>query len=510
MVDGDRGQSRRSAISVDVNMSDVVVGRFLISARLKPVIGILILLFVVQQRAHAATPEQGTRQSDGERTENSTDHQFLSALRAYKAQQYAAAQKQLQTLVQTAPGSFEINELLGLVYVAQGEQAKANRFLAKAVRLNPHLTEARTALATNLLALHRMDEAEIQFKKAVELKPHDYDANHNLGEFYIQADKIAKAIPFLEHAQDANSAAYNNGYDLALAFDEAGQPDEARQQIQRLISLKDSAELHSLLGEVEEKSRNYLSSAAQYEQAARMEPSEQNILNWGAELLLHQTFAPAIEVFKAGTQRFPESARLHNGLGIAFYGAGQTDDAVRSFFRASDLTPSDPLPLTFLGKACDGASPSLADQIRSRLQNFLGRGAQSAELNYNLAMCWWKTNQTESKADRDGQVESLFKHAVTLDPNYADGYFQLGVLYAEERKYAEATEQYGLALKINPNAANTHYRLGQALARLGNDARAQEEFAVFEKLRQSESDATNKEQNQIQQFVYKIRKSDTN
>ena len=509
MVDGDRGQSRRSAISVDVKMSDVVGGS-LTSARSKPAIGILILLFAVQQLAYAATPEQGTQKSDSQRIDSGSDQRFLSALRAYKAQQYAAAQKQLQALVQTAPGSFEINELLGLVYVAQGEQAKANRFLAEAVRLNPNLTEARTALATNLLALHRMDEAEIQFKKAVELKPHDYDTNHNLGEFYIRTGKIASAIPFLEHAQDANSAAYNNGYDLALAFDEAGKLSEARQQIQRLISLNDSAELHSLLGEVEEKSRNYLSSAAHYEQAARMEPSEQNILNWGAELLLHQTFAPAIEVFKAGTQRFPESAELHNGLGIAFYGAGQTDDAVRAFFRASDLTPSDPLPLTFLGKACDAASLSLADQIRSRLQNFLDRNAQSAEFSYYLAMCLWKTNQTESKADRDAQVESLLKHAVTLDPNYADGYFQLGVLYAEERKYTEATEQYDLALKINPNAANTHYRLGQALARLGNQTRAQEEFAVFEKLRQSESDATNKEQNQIQQFVYKMRKSETN
>ena len=107
--------------------------------------------------------------------------------------------------------------------------------------------------------------------------------------------------------------------------------------MQRLISLSDSGELHSLLGEVEEKSRNYVSSAAQYEQAARMEPSEQNILNWGAELLLHQTFAPAMEVFKAGTERYPQSAQLYNGLGIAFYGEGQTDDAVRTFFRASDL-----------------------------------------------------------------------------------------------------------------------------------------------------------------------------
>jgi len=125
-------------------------------------------------------------------------------------------------MVQVAPASFEVNELLGLVYVAQGDQANANQFLAKAVRLNPTLPEARTALATNLLALHRADEAEIQFRKAVELRPDGYDANHNLGEFYIQTGKIASAIPFLERAQQADRTVYNNGYDLALALEQSG------------------------------------------------------------------------------------------------------------------------------------------------------------------------------------------------------------------------------------------------------------------------------------------------
>jgi tetratricopeptide (TPR) repeat protein len=238
-----------------------------------------------------------------------------------------------------------------------------------------------------------------------------------------------------------------------------------------------------------------------------MEPSEQNIFNWGAELVLHQTFAPAIEVFKAGTQRFPSSAQLQNGLGIALYGAGQTDDAVQALFHASDLAPSDPLPLTLAGKACDSVSPPLADQIRPRIRNFIARDSQSAELHYYLALCL-KTNPTDSPAERDSQVESLLKRAVALDPKFADAYFQLGVLYSDQRKYREAAEQYELALKIDPDMANTHYRLAQALTRIGNQTRAQEELAVFERLRQSEMDATNKKQNQIQQFVYKMRKSD--
>ncbi len=473
-------------------------------------ISLLIVSFYPAPPTHASSPQSRREKTDQQGDESRANPQFLSALRAYKAQQYATAQMQLESLAKNNPSSFEVNELLGLVFVAEGEQGKANPFLTRAVRIKPNVTEARTRLGTNLLALNRIREAEIEFEKAAALDPQGYDANHNLGEFYIQTGNIANAIPYLKRAQQSDPSAYNNGYDLALAFEQSGKLDEARQQLQQLISLHDSAELRSLLGEIEEKAHNYLSSAKQYEQAARMDPTEQNILNWGAELILHQTFAPAIEVLKAGTQRFPNSPQLQNGLAIAFYGAGQTDDAVQALVRASDLVPSDPLPLTFLGKTCDSASPRLADQIRARLRDFIARDPQNAELHYYLAICLRKTAPTDSTAERDAEVESLLKRTIGLDSKYADAYFQLGTLYADQRKFKEATEQFESALKINPDVANTHYRLAQALSRSGDQSRAQEELATFERLRQKESEATNKQQNQIQQFVYQMRKSDAN
>ena len=51
----------------------------------------------------------------------------------------------------------------------------------------------------------------------------------------------------------------------------------------------DSAELPVSSLKWKKNQRNYVSSVKEYEQAARMEPNAQNMLNWGAELLLHQT-----------------------------------------------------------------------------------------------------------------------------------------------------------------------------------------------------------------------------
>ena len=50
------------------------------------------------------------------------------------------------------------------------------------------------------------------------MEPQDYEANHNLGEFYARSNKVAEAIPFLERAERINPSAYDNGYDLALAY----------------------------------------------------------------------------------------------------------------------------------------------------------------------------------------------------------------------------------------------------------------------------------------------------
>src|SRR6266536_3941652 len=243
MVDGDRGEQQHSAIFADVQMSNVV-HRFLTSTRSVSAIGILMLFSMSQFLTPAAVSQQSDQHPDRQQTHDATNRRFLSALAAYKAQRYAAAQGELEPLAKSAPDNFQVNELLGLVYVAQGKQQQANHFLTKAVQLRPTVAEARTALATNLLANHRANEAEIQFKKVVELEPQGYDANHNLGEFYIQTGQIASAVPLLKHAQEIDPTAYNNGYDLALALDQIGRLDEAREQIQRLISLHDSAELH--------------------------------------------------------------------------------------------------------------------------------------------------------------------------------------------------------------------------------------------------------------------------
>jgi tetratricopeptide (TPR) repeat protein len=369
-------------------------------------------------------------------------HDFQAAVAAYASRRYIDAEHRLQSLIAARPNSFEVNELAGLVYGAEGHDEKANHYLTRAVRINPTAVAAVTALAANLIRLHRSTEAEVQLKKAAELEPTSNEANHNLGEFYVQLGRLPEAIPYLERAQELNADDYNNGYDLALAYEQTGHTEQARRQLEALIKIHDTAELHDLLGDIAEKSNNYMLAVTQYEQAARQDPSEGNIFDWGSELLLHQAFEPSLAVFQAGLERYPRSLRLQMSRGVALLGLGRFDESADAFCLAYDLDPSDPLPLIFLGKSAENFSASALENVRKRMQRFVDGGLRNARVDYFYAITLLKREQGGSSAASQAEIESLLKNAIAVDPAYAEAYVELGVLYAAKRQYSDAVEQY--------------------------------------------------------------------
>src|SRR5436853_5194121 len=119
------------------------------------------------------------------------DREFQAAVAQYDSGHYAEAAAKLENLVREAPESFEVHELLGLVYSVRSQDARATQHLQKAVHLKPDSAPARTTLAANLERLGKLGLATEQFKKAVELYPRNFDTFHNLVKSYVQPDIIA-------------------------------------------------------------------------------------------------------------------------------------------------------------------------------------------------------------------------------------------------------------------------------------------------------------------------------
>ena len=437
----------------------------------------------------------------GQAQDKSLDQRFQEAAAEYEAGRYAAASAQLERLLLQVPESFEVHEMLGLAYSAQSQDPRATAHLEKAVRLKPNSAAARTNLAMNLARSGKSDLAEAQFRKAVELEPRNFDANHDLGELYIQSGKVAVAIPFIEQAQHINPASYDNGYDLSLAYIVTGRLSEARQQVRELLKQKDAPELHNLLGEIEEKDGKFVEAENQFEIAAHADPSESNLFDWGSELLLHRTLDPAVEVFRHASERYPTSPRLMIGLGMALYARGNYDDAVSALLKGADLNPADVSCYLFLSKAYD-SSPSQANEVIERFRRFAELQPGNARALYYYAMGLWKGKRAQDPTLDPRQIESLLRKSIALDPNMPEAHLQLGNLYADQAKYAEAIPEYLRARELGPELSDVRYRLGQAYVRTGEKEKAQAEFEVYQRLREQHLAEVDKQRADIRQFVY--------
>jgi tetratricopeptide (TPR) repeat protein len=351
--------------------------------------------------------------------------------------------------------------------------------------------------------------AEKSLREAAEHEPESFDTNYRFGKLLVDEGKAREALPYLDHASQLRPGDYEAAYALARAHADAGNPQDARTRLRALQTVQDKAgqekaELHHLLGDVEEKLGNPLKAVQEYERAAEMSPSEPNLFDWGAELLMHRAMEPAIEVFIKGNRLFPHSVRMLVGLGVSWYARGSYELAVQRLCEASDLNPDDPSPYLFLGKI-QSVEKTQPDALVERLRRFVTLRPENAMSNYYYAVSLWKGRKGPEDDEILAQVQSLLEKAVHLDPRLGPGHLQLGILYAERKDFSGAISAYQQTIEVSPSLEEAHYRLAQAYRQTGQKLKAQEEFEVYDQISKKKAADAERERHEIQQFVYTLR-----
>jgi tetratricopeptide (TPR) repeat protein len=274
-----------------------------------------------------------------------------------------------------------------------------------------------------------------------------------------------------------SSGANADSYDLILAYVESERPGERNE--------REGTEKDTNRGGATESRSLEKRQPSEVDEGTLQAWNENQFFSRGSDLLLHREFTPASELFQHGVARFPGSAKLQMGLGVALYARGLYDQAVRALLQATDMLPSDPRPYLLLARAYT-VSHSRSDEVVKRLARLVALEPSSALAHYYYALALGRSSGGKPGV-KAGQIEHLLDDAVTLDPQFADAHLELGALFAEQAKYAEAIREYRRAIVINPDLAAAHYRLAQAYARTGDPAAAQTELGLYEHLRKASS-----------------------
>jgi tetratricopeptide (TPR) repeat protein len=317
---------------------------------------------------------------------------------------------------------------------------------------------------------------------AVRKQPDDFQANHRLAEFYRVHRRLDAAVPFFEKAYQLNPSDYSNGWDLALSYLSAHKIDAARKVASALQRQNDKAELHNLLGSIEEAAGDLRAAVAEYQRAAQMDPTEKNVFDYATGFSKGKAYAEARQVFQYGVKQYPKSARMRLGLAVALHGLGQYFEAVAALCEAVDLDPDDARPVYFLTSMHD-ISPELSEHVTSRLAHLAEVHRDNAQVNYGYAVSLWKRTQGTADDARLLEVKKLLLRAVRLDPELADAHFQLGTLYAQRGELSDAIHELEIAVRLEPKAPDYHYRLARAYSAARMPAKAAEQMRIFQELK---------------------------
>jgi tetratricopeptide (TPR) repeat protein len=281
----------------------------------------------------------------------------------------------------------------------------------------------------------------------------------------------------------------------ALNHAEPAQPNNASG------ASESTGDSHVRLGDAAEREGRPLEAVQEYQRAAELQPSEAHLFVWGAELLLHRAFEPAIEVFSKGHRLYPDSTRMLLGLSVATYDQGAIAQGVQLLLQACDLNPSDPAPYLFLG-TLQQAEKIEPPGWTEKFKRFASLHPENAMAHYYYAVALSKQN---AGTEDSTLVESELKRAIELDPKLGNAYLQLGILYSAKKDAPEAILAFQKAVELLPLPDEAHYRLAQLYRQSGETEKARQEKALYDQTSQQKTKQAEQQRHEIQQFVYTLR-----
>lgn len=131
---------------------------------------------------------------------DNTEKLFGKAMGAVKDGKNASAIKLFEEIVAADPNDFFAWTMLGTIYFAEKDNAKSEESFKKALALKPDFPLALINLGKLEISRGNIDAAISAFASAVESDPNSAEANHMLGEAYLQAKKGSLAVGFLNKA----------------------------------------------------------------------------------------------------------------------------------------------------------------------------------------------------------------------------------------------------------------------------------------------------------------------
>ena len=293
----------------------------------------------------------------------------------------------------------------------------------KAVDERPSFAKAHVGVGKTLAALGKFNEALKEFRKAIDLDGNNGEILAVIAKAYIDSGLIEEGLLFLEKAKKQNPDNY-------------------------LVYL--------YMGEYYIKNMKYTEAIEELNTAAKKNKKSPEPYIRLSEIYcccnnpVYVNEELATKNIEKAKKVAPDDPFMLDALARVYFSEGKYDLAIETQKKALELIPNNPL-LTEHFKQFNMT-------ISGNAQEHNAKGAELLE-----------------KGDYGAAIEE-FKIAITIDPNFSDGYYNLGKVYSQLEDYTQAEGNYRKAIEINPTDARYHYNLAIVYSKVGKLEEGEREY----------------------------------
>jgi tetratricopeptide (TPR) repeat protein len=300
--------------------------------------------------------------------------------------------------------------------IAKAEAAMDRQDFTGAVQIcadfldkNPDNAAVHFQLGYAYTALGKSDDAETEYRSAIELDPKMGPAYLNLGLTLLDSDP-EEAVSSLQQASELMPNQPQPKYALGMAFAHAGKDDAAIEQFHNALKLDE---------------RNF---SAQFELA---------------RTLLHASkFSEAETEFHKALDLQPNSAAAHLGLAQTLLAEKKSSDAATELERYLQTNPKD----------VDGRIEFASILIDlGKNEEALAELDRAAAIRPETASTLKMRSLVQFRLNNYDAALAALKQVETTSPNDPDVHARIGHLLLEKKDYPGAAKELAIAYRADPS-----------------------------------------------------------
>lgn len=400
------------------------------------------------------------------------------------------------------PNAVDVHVTRGNFFFASGERDEGEKEYRKAIELSKEKETLRIALAEHYLYQGRMEESEKELNAVIK-EMNSQKARKVLAEIKLETGKVADAKPIVDQILKENDKDLDGKYlkgRIALAekrLDDAkalfgdvvkqdagmararlynglteiqqGQVEVGRKEIEEAVKLDPgNARAQLLLGEV-----SLRAGAPAAAEKAALEVLRRNPSNALAAILLADSFLARKEwtkgeqIYQAMIKQLPKSPVGYLKMGLSRKLQGKPKDAAGFFAQAVEKNPKD---LTAINEYIFALA---AAKDTAKAKKVLDETVAKEPKN---PLLWDMVGRFQMASGKPAEAEAAFLKSIELAPEFTAPYYQLGVIYASQKKFPEAEKRLAKVIEQNDKNVGAHTLLGMVLNSQGKLDAANKEY----------------------------------